>query len=60
MRAACDAVLDERGACPSCGKTPAPRDVIIVGPGKGPFRADAVSAALQRPRRLLQPLIVDE
>jgi DNA-binding HxlR family transcriptional regulator len=60
LHAACGTALDQRGECPSCGTTPAPKDVVTVGPRKGPFRDDAVSAALQSPRRLLQPLTIDD
>jgi DNA-binding HxlR family transcriptional regulator len=60
LHGACDAVLDEHGTCTRCGETPAPRDIVTVGAGQGPFRPDAVSAALQPRRRLLQPLAVSE
>ena len=56
LHAACEAELDERGTCVRCGGSPTPNDIATVGPGEGPFRVDAVSAALQAPRRLLQPL----
>jgi DNA-binding HxlR family transcriptional regulator len=56
LHAACDTVLDERGECPHCEVAPKPKDVVTIGPGKGPFRTDPVSAALHSPRRLLQPL----
>ncbi|MQA85043.1 MAG: transcriptional regulator [Streptosporangiales bacterium] len=59
VHAACDVALDERGLCTRCGAAPAPEDVLTFGPGRKPPREDAVSAALQAPRRLLQPLVLD-
>ena len=58
LHAACDTPLDERGDCPRCGVTPAPRDIARVGAGPAPLRDDAVSAALHARRRLLDPLVV--
>jgi DNA-binding HxlR family transcriptional regulator len=57
MHSACNTRLDELGACPRCGVTPAPEDVMTVGARK-PFRDDPVSAALQPQRRLLDPLVL--
>jgi DNA-binding HxlR family transcriptional regulator len=58
VHAGCDAELDDRGRCPSCGGTPEPHDVVTrPGPGGGGARSDAVSLALREPRRLLTPLV---
>ena len=57
--AACGTVLDEHSACPTCGITPPAEDVTTVGARK-PFRDDAVSAALQPERHLLDPLLLSE
>jgi len=57
--AACGTALDRRGACPECGVTPGP-DGVTTAPRKGrkTLRDDAVTVALRRPHRLLQPLQV--
>jgi DNA-binding HxlR family transcriptional regulator len=55
---ACDAPLDRRGVCTSCGEVPEP-DSIVMAPGSGAvwaLRTDAVSRALSTPHRLLDPL----
>jgi DNA-binding HxlR family transcriptional regulator len=57
--AACDAELGPGAVCPSCGIAPEPEDVLVVPRGEdGPGRTDPVSAALRRPRRLLEPVEV--
>lgn len=56
----CEERLDEHSACPRCGVVPAAEDVVTVGRRSGPSRDDAVSHALQPPRRLLEPLILDD
>jgi DNA-binding HxlR family transcriptional regulator len=58
--AACGTVLDEHSACPKCGITPAAQDVIFTVGSAKPFRDDAVSAALQRERHLLDPLVLSD
>jgi DNA-binding HxlR family transcriptional regulator len=58
LHADCGTELDEAGACPACGVTPAP-DAVETRPGSGrdrPPREDAVSVALRAPHRLLTPL----
>jgi DNA-binding HxlR family transcriptional regulator len=58
LHAACGTALDDAGACPACGVTPAP-DEIETRPGPGrdrPLREDTVSVALRAPHRLLTPL----
>ena len=57
--AACGALLDGSGGCPTCHCTPSPSELeVLPGPGlaAGPPRADAVSEALNGPHRLLDPL----
>jgi DNA-binding HxlR family transcriptional regulator len=58
MHARCGTQLDEWSACPKCHVIPPAEDVLTVGARK-PFRDDAVSAALQPQRRLLEPLVVE-
>jgi DNA-binding HxlR family transcriptional regulator len=58
LHADCGTELDDAGACPQCGVTPAPHE-IETRPGTGrdrPLREDAVSVALRVPHRLLTPL----
>src|SRR3954453_12847356 len=55
--ASCGTALDDRSRCPAGGPPPRPEDVITVGARK-PFRDDAVSAALQPERHLLDPLLL--
>ena len=59
LHAPCGTALDERGVCPSCDVTAPPEEVLTVGPGEGPLQGDAVSAALQGRRRLLEPVAID-
>jgi DNA-binding HxlR family transcriptional regulator len=57
--AACDAELGAGAVCPACGVTPAPEDVLVVPRADAaPGRTDPVSAAMRRPRRLLEPVEV--
>jgi DNA-binding HxlR family transcriptional regulator len=51
----CGTQLSASGACPACGVTPPPQNVLTE-PARLTARTDAVSAALRRPRRLLDPL----
>lgn len=53
--AACDTALDDSGACPRCGLTPAPED-ILTEPLRQTRRDDSVAIALRRPHRLLDPI----
>jgi DNA-binding HxlR family transcriptional regulator len=55
--AACDTALDDRGACPRCGVTPDPVDIVTAPRrGRGRLRDDPVSVALRTPHRLLEPI----
>lgn len=56
VHAACDTDLDNSGSCPTCHVVPPPEDVEMMGVGDGPYRRDAVSAALHAKRPLLTPL----
>jgi DNA-binding HxlR family transcriptional regulator len=58
LHAVCGTELDDAGACPACGVTPAPEAVETrAGTGRDrPMREDAVSLALREPHRLLTPL----
>jgi DNA-binding HxlR family transcriptional regulator len=55
--AACGTRLDASGQCPACQQTPGP-DAILMEPrhGRRKLRDDPVSAALQGPHRLLEPV----
>jgi len=59
LHAACATRLDERGTCPRCGATPDAEDVVTIAAAGEPAREDPVSAALQAPHHLLEPLTVD-
>lgn len=54
----CDAKVDPTGMCPACGRMPEVHELEIrPGPGLDPSkRDDAVTVALQRPHRMLEPL----
>jgi DNA-binding HxlR family transcriptional regulator len=55
--AACGTALDDRGACPRCGVTPDPGDIVTAPRrGRGRLRDDPVSVALRTPHRLLEPI----
>jgi DNA-binding HxlR family transcriptional regulator len=55
--ATCGTRLDETGACPTCRLRPAPQDLVIHrARRRRPLRDDPVTAALQAPHRLLEPL----
>jgi DNA-binding HxlR family transcriptional regulator len=53
--AACGTALDDSGACPRCGATPPPEDVLTE-PLRRTKRDDPVAEALRRPHRLLEPI----
>ncbi|WP_026923474.1 winged helix-turn-helix transcriptional regulator [Glycomyces arizonensis] len=56
--AECGAQLDEAGACPNCGSVPIEK--VEMRPGPGPKRTDPVSRAMNRPRRLLEPIVREQ
>ncbi|MGW4568626.1 winged helix-turn-helix transcriptional regulator [Streptomyces sp. NPDC004561] len=59
--ARCGTELGPYGECPACGTVvPVPDVVMEPGPGLDPDPADPVSRALLRPRRLLEPLEIDQ
>jgi DNA-binding HxlR family transcriptional regulator len=55
--AACGTRLNQHAACPTCGVTPSPRQVIAK-PRRGGHerRHDPVGLALRQPRPLLEPI----
>jgi DNA-binding HxlR family transcriptional regulator len=56
QHALCGTALDDRGACPRCGVTPGPDDVVTA-PRRGRGRRDdPVAVALRAPHRLLEPI----
>jgi DNA-binding MarR family transcriptional regulator len=57
--AACGTALDDSGACPGCGVTPAPEH-ILTEPLRQTKRDDPVAMALRRPHRLLEPIQVGD
>ena len=59
--AACGTDLGPGAACPACGVVPPAGDVLVVprATAGSRGRTDAVSAAMRRPRRLLEPVDVD-
>jgi DNA-binding HxlR family transcriptional regulator len=59
--AACGTDLGPGATCPACGVVPAAADVLVVprASAAGSGRTDPVSAAMRRPRRLLEPVEVD-
>jgi DNA-binding HxlR family transcriptional regulator len=55
--AVCGTRLDERAACPHCGVTPAPQDIVTERRrGHPAMRTDPVTEALRAPHRLLEPI----
>lgn len=59
--AECGTELGSYGECPACATVVPVEDVLMVpGPGLDPDPADPVSRALLQPRRLLQPIVVDQ
>lgn len=51
----CGARLDAAGACPGCGSVAV--EDVEMRPGPGPKRTDPVSQAMNRPKRLLEPIV---
>lgn len=61
QHAECGTEIGSWGECPACAVVVPVEDVLMVpGPGLDPDPADPVSRALLRPKRLLQPLMVDQ
>ncbi|MDQ1045871.1 helix-turn-helix domain-containing protein [Streptomyces sp. V4I2] len=57
----CGTELGPYGECPACATVVPVEDVLMEpGPGLDPDPADPVSRALLKPRRLLQPVLVDQ
>jgi DNA-binding HxlR family transcriptional regulator len=57
VHAACQTVLGDDGACPHCGRTPGPDELIIkLRKGRTSRRSDPVTVALRAPHHLLEPL----
>jgi DNA-binding HxlR family transcriptional regulator len=55
--AQCGTKLDDTASCPTCGVTPAPRDIVMLPRrGRGLVRDDPVALALRGPHRLLDPV----
>ena len=55
--AECGGPIDPQGMCGRCGETPDPADVTTSPPRKPRVRrSDAISKALQRPHRMLEPI----
>jgi DNA-binding HxlR family transcriptional regulator len=54
--APCRTELDDRGACPACGTTPDPDDIVSVPRRGRGRRGDPVAEALRVPHRLLEPI----
>ena len=55
--AECGGPIDPQGVCARCGETPDPTDVITSPPRRARVRRDdAISKALQRPHRMLEPI----
>ena len=55
--AECGTKLDDRGACPRCGVTPGPEDIVMEPRrNRGTLRDDRVTLALRAPHRLLEPV----
>lgn len=55
--AVCGAQLVDGGACPHCGRTPDPQEIVTVPAGRRRVRrTDPVSVALRAEHHLLEPL----
>lgn len=61
QHAECGTELGLYGECPACGIGVPVEDVLMLpGPGLDPNPANPVSRALLKPKRLLQPVVVDQ
>lgn len=61
QHAECGTELGSYGECPACATVVPVEDVLMLpGPGLDPDPANPVSRALRRPKRLLQPVVVDQ
>ncbi|MFF0018744.1 winged helix-turn-helix transcriptional regulator [Streptomyces sp. NPDC005374] len=61
QHAECGTEIGSYGECPACATVVPVGDVLMIpGPGLDPDPADPVSRALLKPKRLLQPLLVDQ
>jgi hypothetical protein len=59
--AECGTELGSYGECPACAVVVPVADVLMLpGPGLDPDPANPVSRALLKPKRLLQPIAVDQ
>jgi len=55
--AECGGPVDPQGVCARCGETPDPADMTTSPPRQARVRRDdAISKALQRPHRMLEPI----
>ena len=57
--AACGTEIDASGLCPACRETPPPEDIVTKlrrSQNRRRLRDDPVTAALQAPHRLLEPV----
>jgi DNA-binding HxlR family transcriptional regulator len=61
QHAECGTELGSYGECPACQVVVPAEDVLMLpGPGLDPDPANPVSRALLKPKRLLEPLAVDQ
>ena len=61
QHADCGTELGSYGECPACATVVPVEDVLMLpGPGLDPDPPNPVSRALRKPKRLLQPLVVDQ
>ncbi|MDQ1070292.1 winged helix-turn-helix transcriptional regulator [Streptomyces canus] len=57
----CGTEIGSYGECPACARVVPVEEVLMLpGPGLDPHPADPVSRALLKPKRLLQPVVVDQ
>jgi DNA-binding HxlR family transcriptional regulator len=55
--ATCGTLIDDAGACPACGLTPRPEDLVVEPKaGNWRLREDPVAVALREPHRMLVPV----
>ncbi len=61
QHADCGTDLGPYGECPACGTAVPVEDVLMLpGPGLDPDPVNPVSRALRKPKRLMEPLVVDQ